>query len=114
MPSDHNACAYSWDCTQANSLTTSAAVGSPPPISRWVIRRRRSTSRRVGFVAMWGTLVEVADEARQALLRPQFRLAARLCRFGHGERFSRLDSPGQVPLRREDAPLYASDPDSGT
>jgi hypothetical protein len=70
MPSDHNACAYSWDCTHPSSLTTSAAVASPPPISRWVVRRRRSTSCRIAFVTMWGTLVDAADEARLALLRP--------------------------------------------
>ena len=61
-----------------------------------------------------GTLADVCDRVRSAFHEPEFRLTARLCRFRHARTFSRLNSPGQVPPRREDAPLYASNPDSVT
>jgi hypothetical protein len=61
-----------------------------------------------------GRLAGAGDNPADWRSRTKFRLTARLCRFRHGRTFSRLNSPGQVSTRREDAPLYASNPDSGT
>ena len=46
IPSDQNAYAHSWACTQVSRSTTAAAEGSGVPTRRWVAIRRASTLSR--------------------------------------------------------------------
>ena len=109
MPRDHSAWAYSCDWTQPSRRTTSVAVDRALPVSRWVVRRRRSTSDR-----MLDEPIDAGASAPISLRRcDQLQIptpGASLPFRARVNFFSpRLPRAGSTQTRG--CPLYASNPD---